>query len=488
MNRRRLALLALLLLPASARAQAPAPAEAAPPAAEDDLDLAAAIADGPALSPAEAAARAVERSPDLARARALSRASEAAVSRARAAMLPRLDLSVSYQHVDGFPDGQIDLGADPDALAAARQLAQNISDPAARTLWLGQLESQSGGATIVIPRDRFAMGARLTWPVSDMFFAILPAVDAAEAGGRARAHQEAATAAGVRRSALEAYYQLARARGALAVSEEALRQAEGQRAQVEAAARAGFLTAADVAAVEARVAEVRGAIASARAGVAIADAGLRALLDAEPGPVFGVSLQADADLGGATTDEEAIARRPELLAVRESLGAQRAAARAEDARGYPHLSLYASADLANPNRYQIPPRQEFQGSWELGAMLTWSPNDLLGAVHRGEELGGEQAATEAQLEALARMVRVELAQARAQREAARERVEAQAVHVRASEAAYASRLAQLRAGEATVADVLASESQLYRARLARLDAEVALQIAGVRLAHAGGAL
>src|SRR5690606_13678529 len=114
-----------------------------PAYAQDAFDLQAALAEGPPMTADRAASTALASSPSIERARALSRMSEAAVSRARAAMLPRLELSARYAHVDGFPDGEIAIGGDPDALAAARMLADRVSDPAARTLWLGTLEQQS---------------------------------------------------------------------------------------------------------------------------------------------------------------------------------------------------------------------------------------------------------------------------------------------------------------------------------------------------------
>src|SRR5690606_23143849 len=65
------------------------------------FDLYAAIADGPTLTADAAAERAAASAPGIDEARALSRASEASVSRARAAMLPRLELTASYAHVEG---------------------------------------------------------------------------------------------------------------------------------------------------------------------------------------------------------------------------------------------------------------------------------------------------------------------------------------------------------------------------------------------------
>ena len=476
-------ILALLALCA-----APAAAQGVPSPPQATFDLAAEIADGPAMTASQAADRAVASAPSLARARALSRAAEASVARARAATLPRLEVSATYQHVDGFEDGSIDIGSDPAAIEAARALASSVSDPAARTLWLGQIESQSGGSgvSIPVPRDRVGFSARLTWPVSDLFFAVLPAIDTAEAGVRAREHEEAVTTAGVRRSAVEAYYTLVRARGAAAVAREAQRQAEAAAAQVEAAVRAGYLTRADRLAADARVADIARGVASAEAGVEIADAALRMLMGDDPGPAYGVAL-GDVEVTDVTA-ESALAARPELLALHEALTAQRAAARVEDSRGYPHLALYAGADVANPNRYQIPPQQVFTPSWEVGAMLTYSPNDTLGAVHRGDELGAQQAATEAQIEQLERGVGLEVTQAHAQLRAARRSVEAARITEETAHEAYESRLAQLRAGGATTADLFAAEGMLDHARLETLDAEVQLRVAAAHLAYAGGVL
>src|SRR5690606_25446391 len=133
------------------------------------------------------------------------------------------------------------------------------------------------------------------------------------------------------------YYQLARARGSLAVAVEAARQAEARRAEIEAAVRAGFLTEADRLAAEARVASAAEAIASARAGVEIADAALRSLLEDRDGPVYGIAEPMSEPGDGPGAIEPLIAaalrRRPELEALRARLEAQRAAGRAGDARG-----------------------------------------------------------------------------------------------------------------------------------------------------------
>lgn len=466
---------------------------AAPAHAQAPFDLQAAIADGPPMTADRAAERARATSPSVARAQALARVSEVAVTRASEAMIPRLELTARYVHVDGFPDGQITTGGDPAELEAARMLAAQIGDPASRTLWLASLDrqAQNGAVSISIPRDQLAFSARLTWPVSDLFFAMLPALESAGAGSRARRHQVEATEAQVERSAREAFYQLARARGVLAVAQQAERQAEGQRERIDAAVRAGFLTEADRLAAEARVAAARQSIASAEAAVEIADAALRMLIGEDDGAVHGIAepLLEEGAQGSdvlATLMARAVEQRPELEAVRETLVAQRAAARASDASGYPRVALFAGADLASPNRYIIPPNRDLQPSWEVGAALSWSPNDALMAARRGEELAAQYVATEAELDQLERAVRLEVRQAHASMTASLRSMEAARAALTAAEAAYAGREAQLRAGQATTADLFAAESELDRARLAVLEAAVQHRLARAALRYAIG--
>ncbi|MFK7990077.1 MAG: TolC family protein [Sandaracinaceae bacterium] len=454
------------------------------------FDLQVAIADGPPLTADEAAERASAASPGLERAEALSRASEAAVSQARAAMLPRLELSARYTRVGGFPDGEISLGGDPEALAAARSLAETLDDPAARALWLGSLDNQGGSVAFTIPRDQYGLSARLTWPVSDLFFAMLPALEAAESAVEAREAAREVADATVRLRAREAYFQLARARGGFAVAEQSARQAVAQRDQIASGVDAGVLTEADRMAAEARVATAESAVASARAGVEMADAALRMLMGLDPGPAHGVvePLFETSPAPGplAPRLERAVEARPEVRSLRAGLATQRAAGRAIDAQGYPHLGLYAGADVGAPNRYVIPPNSDPQPSWEVGAMISWSPNDTLNAVHAGEASRAQQAETEARLVELERGVRLEVQQADSRARAALAASESGARAVTAAEAAYASRLAQLRAGQTTTAALFAAEGELNRARLNRLDAAVQLRLALAQLRRASG--
>ena len=476
---------------AQADASGDAGATAAPDAWGDGgFDLEQEIAEGAAMTADRAADRAAERAPQLDRAEALLRAAEAAVARTRDQLLPRLELSARYAHIDGFPDGRIELARDPQALAAARALAAQNQDPASRALWQANLE-QSTTRKIEIPRDQVAFSARVSWPVSDLFFSIAPAIDAARASQRVSEAQRTARIARVRLSARETYYQLARARGALAVTRRAVEQAAAQKARIDAAVAAGLRAPADAASATARVAMAEQAVAAAEAAVDVADAALRTLLADDEGAPYGIAEALDEELPGeerpvTTLIAQARARRAEVIALREALHAQRKLARVAAAGGYPHLGLFAGADYAMPNRYVIPPTSEFKPSWEVGALLSYVPNDTLSASRRGRESRAQIDALEADLEELERGLLLEVRTARAASARAGRTIAAARATERATEQAYAQRVAELRAGEVTLADLFAAESELNRARLDRLDAMVEQRLARARLAYAIG--
>jgi outer membrane protein len=175
-----------------------------------------------------------------------------------------------------------------------------------------------------------------------------------------------------------------------------------------------------------------------------------------------------------------------VAALHAAIAAQRQLARVQAAAGYPHLGVFAGADYAMPNRYVVPPTSDFEPSWEVGALLSYAPNDTLTAARRGRESRAQIEVLEADLEELERGLVLEVRQARAASTRAVRSAEAARATQRATAQAYEQRLAQLRAGEVTSADLFAAESELNRARLDVLDAAVEQRLAQTRLAYAIG--
>lgn len=444
------------------------------------------------MTEARAVELALQHAPRLAEASAQRAAAEAQVSVARAALLPRLDLTARYTRIDGFEDGAIGSGPDPAAISAAQDLAATLSDPAARSLWQASLADQAqSGFAFTQPRDRFAFGARLSFPASDALLALLPALEGSESQVRAADARQEAAATEVRYRAREAFYRLAEALGQRAVARQAVVQAAEQRAQTRAAVRAGLGEPADGLAVDAQLSRAQTALAQAQSAVAVAEVGLRVQLGLPPGrrlwiPQSALSPPPRPRGSPAQLTARALRTRPDIAALRHVLDAQRAAGRASDAQAYPHLSVYAAADLANPNPYVIPPEAAFQPSFEVGALLSWSPNDVLTTYHRGEEQAANQGLTAAQIRTLEDGVRLEVERAMAELSTARAARQAASAAAFAAEGAYRSRRAQVEAGTSTTAALLQAERQLNEARLDELRALVQLRLAQARLERAIG--
>ena len=455
----------------------------------DAFDLVATLGEGAPMTAERAAQRAQQVAPSIERAEALTRVSQAGVARARALLWPRLELSARVAHVDGFPDGVIG-GMDPDALAAAEDLAEMITDPASRQLWTSYLAQQGRGGVFKIPRNQVGFSARLNWPVSDMFLAVFPSIDATEANLRASQADREARNARVRLSARENFFQLAHARGNLAVAQRAVLQTQAQQQAIDAGVRAGIRPPSEGASAASRVALAERALSSAETAVDVADASLRSLLQDDEGPVYAISEplltpSAEPEPLKQLLDK-ARAQRPEVRGLRAAVEARQLQSRGDQAAAYPHFGVYAGADYAMPNRYQLPPRSEFQPSWEIGAMLTYVPNDTLNADRKVTENSAQIAVLEAELRELLRALDLEVRRSRVTLAHSQRSIDAAKTAVVAAEAAYARRMAELRAGQVVLADVVAAEQELNAARLSMLDAGIDQQLARVRMAYALG--
>lgn len=460
-----LAAIALAIaVPSLALAQdvAAPPAPSAAPPAPPRFDLAASLAEGDEdLSAARAVELATGHSPRIEAARASVRVAEGSLHAATVALVPRLDLGARYAHVDGFPDGQ--------------------------------LQPVPGGPSVAfhIPRDQGAFTARLTVPLSDIFFAALPATEAADQRLRAERSRIDAAEADVAFTAVEAFYRYVEARGVLAVATSGRDQATALRDQIVRYADAGILGPADRAQAEARVAQAEEALARAEAAVEVSGAALSIALGTPAGMRYRVASAVPETIPAApgsleALESAALEQRADLRAMREAIAATSRARDATIATGYPHVSVYGYAEESNPNARIIPPTQAWNPLWELGAALTWSPNDTASALFHADEMAAQIAAAEEQMHATEDAVRLEVRQAVAELRTSERSLAAAHASAEAAEEAYRAQLAALGAGESTLNDLLLADGRANEARLADLRARIAASLARARLAHATG--
>src|SRR5690606_18055956 len=146
----------------------------------------------------------------------------------------------------------------------------------------------------------------LTIPISDIFFQVLPGYEAAERGVDASVDQLHARASEVAQSAREAFYNLARARAAHAVTLSTITTLEAQRAVVEATVAAGMAARVDLMRLDAQLASANVASIRAEGGVAISEEAVRTLMHTEEALPPGIG-------------EDLLAPLPELTETRDEL-------------------------------------------------------------------------------------------------------------------------------------------------------------------------
>lgn len=494
-------LLALILLVAAgaARGQAQAPPEVpppeGPPAAEGQsvpedppgVDLAT-LYDRGGLTADDAAARALERAPSVARARAAAMIAQAAADRAFVGVLPRLELSARYTRLSDVRNPNLAGDFDREFIDAA---VADVDDSSARLLFRGIFAGLDSFEFPVI-LNQYGLRATVSYPVSDLFFTILPAYRATSAIADAQRLQVEAERQTVELQAREAFYSYARARGALLVAEATVVQIESQRRNVQALVEAGVAAPVDLMRMNAQLAAARVGVERARAGVVIAAQALRTLMDVEgDDPLIPIGedlqqppppLEERQDVFMARAREQ----RAEVRALRLLATGREGLVTAARGERYPRLGLQANYDYANPNNRIIPQQQEWRGTWDVNVILSWSPSDFLtgnASVSRAE---AELQQVRADLAALDDMLELEVTQSYSNYEAARAALEAAQVGIEAAEETYRVRLEQMRAGTAVTADLIDAETELTRARLDLLDALIGAQIAQARLVRAVG--
>lgn len=435
---------------------APAAAPAAAQPAAEGFDLATALrGTGSALTADEVAKRAARTAPSVARAEAVARRAAVAAEQANVAVYPRLELEARYAYLS-----EVEL---PAAFAGLEGLA-----PQQHT---GLFE------------------ARLTYPVSALFFSIIPRHKAAMKTAEAQRLQSRVEAQAVALRTREAYYNYARARAALMVARSAQAQAEAHRRDVDALVSAGSLAKVELMRAEAQVAAAKVAVARTEGSVAIARNAVYTLAHLESTEDFTIDEDLEQELPALTdtTDSllaKALSNRSELKQLRISLQALEHGVDAAQGQQLPQLIVGGQADYARPNQRYFGNTDEWNPSWSLFAAVTWSPNDWAEYGKAADQTRADLAQTLADLEALEDALRIEVTQAYEDYNAARAALESSRAGIAAAEESYRVRREQFRAGAAVATDVIDAEAELRQARLDLVNAIIDMRIAKSRLDRA----
>ncbi|MEL6195732.1 MAG: TolC family protein [Myxococcota bacterium] len=448
-------------------------------------------ADTPPWSISRAIEQALSTSPRVDAQNEVVSEARASLAESRAGLLPRLDLLGQYTRLSEIDNDPL-VALDVDLAAAQATLGQ-VADPAAQSLLDAQIGalSQAANIAIVVPQNQWLFRATVAYPVSALFFEILPGISAQRDVAKAREVEVDVVRNALALEVATAYFGHARARSAKVVAELSKGRAERDLAQAEAQKRNGRGSLPDVLRFRARLAEAEAELAQREAGVLSSATRLRALLHVDTRGVFAFeerldeAPERDDRLLGLSVDD-AFARRDEL-AVFESLAtSQEAAASAALGDALPKFQVAAGVDYANPNLLFTPPVEEFRDNYTVSGILSWSIDGAYAATQRAEARSASKRQLEAQALDLRDQIRAEFERARTDYQAAFEIFAAAKRQSEAANEAYRARVAGYEAGLFDATSLIDSELDATRASFAMVDAGATLRVRYYDFARAAG--
>jgi len=341
--------------------------------------------------------------------------------------------------------------------------------------------------------DNYTLQATLTIPLSDYVLRLSSSMATANHNKSAAKFDELATRLSVGRDARVYYYQWIRAQGANYVAQQALEAARGHALDAKNAFDAGLVSRADVLRTVSQVKSAELTVSHWINQVSIATEQLRVIMNEPSQNNYEIGENILAELTPysvpLTPDSgyaEALEHRVEMKQLGESEAALREEAATARAGNYPRLDAQGNVLYANPNPRYVPPAKEWNSSWDASLILSWTPTAIFGATAQAKTAEAHADEVAAKKGALKNGLRLEVNEAMNALAEANFGIEVSREGLVAAEENYRVRRELYRAGKATIVEVTDSETELTRARLDVVNANVDLRIARVALTHALG--
>lgn len=474
--------------PAPAKPGPGGPAPAAAPATIPDVAPARAMADATAAVPGgltaeQVASRAQQTSYAARAAERNVEAAEARTAQAQTNYFPRIGLTARYTRLSDFTPPPISLGGSGSLVGTAAPGGTVNPNPTFA------IPSNSGGFPLVL--DQYLTQATLAVPISDYFLRIGQAATAATHAEEAARFDVAAARARSYADGKVAYFTWLRARGALAVAQQTLAVAQAHQKDAENLFAVGNASKADVLRAQTAVAAAELAVERGKSGVILTEKQVRIAMHAKDEEVFqpGESLEGNpAAIAGSPKDltAEAHGKRPEMKSLEKNAEAARKQAAVQRAGKYPNLSGFGDVTYANPNPRRFPQSSEWFPTWQVGAQITWSLNDVLAAGPSANDAEARAAAVEAQKLVTSDGIELEVVQAFQSVQEADIAVGTTQRQLESATEGYRVARELFNAGRGTSTTLIDAETALAQARFDHLNARVDARIARVRLDHAVG--
>jgi outer membrane protein TolC len=409
------------------------------------------------------------------------RGAAARVDEAWSAFLPRLTGVAKYTRLSGFTPPTIGLFPPGFCAGASGAQAQICS----------ALGPAANGFAFPLVLNQWLLQAGIVVPISDYFFRIDQSYTSATRSQDAARWDIVTQRTASVANGKAAYYTWLRARGAVIVAVQALNDQRTHLRDARNQFAVGNASKADVLRAETAVSSAELAVERAKNLADLSEKQLRVAMHASDDEALslGESLEGplppvEGNLKQMTA--EALTSRPEIKSADANADAARQQADAAKAGRYPNLSAFADGILGNPNPRVFPPSQDWFGTWDLGAQLTWSPNDIPLAGGSVRDYESRAAAIEANKGNVRDGIEVEVTQALQAVREADFAIESSTREQASAEEAYRVARELFNNGRGTSTTLTDAETDLTRSRLDLLNAKADARVARVRLDHALG--
>jgi len=406
------------------------------------------------------------------------RGAAARVDAAWAAFLPRLTTVASYTRLSELTPPTLGtlVGAKTPPGTPITDFNQLITTPLSFPILL----------------NNYLLQATITVPISDYFLRINQNYTAATHARDAAKYDVASAKTKSAADGKIAFYNWLRAKGTVIVAKLALEEQKTHLTDTRNLATAGNVTQVDVLRGETAVASSELVVVQAQNLLDLSEKQLRIAMhvDDATAVVSGETLDASAlpSVQGnlAALIKEAQSQRFEVRSIDANAESARQAAKVQRAGAYPIVTAFADGVIANPNQRIFPQTDTFTPTWDVGARITWSPNDIPTALAGAADFESRAANLLAQKQVILDGVAIEVTQSFQSVQEADFAVGSTEKQLASAREAVRVARELFKAGRVNSTTLTDAETELTRARLSLLNARIEARTARVRLEHSLG--
>jgi outer membrane protein len=421
------------------------------------------------------------------------RGAAARVDEAWASFLPRLSLLGKYTRLSNFTPPAIAFGPPGSELVVAQNVPAMAPGGAPPIVCNGTIACTGvqGNFDFPLVLNNWLLQATISVPISDYFLKIDQSYTSATRSQDAARWDVVAARATAAANGRVAYYTWLRARGSVIVAVQALNDQKTHVRDARNQFEVGNASRADVLRAETALSSAELTLEQAKNLSDLSEKQLRvAIHSGDDVPLVpGEDLETTmAPVQGELKAfiAEALGARPEVKSAEANAAAAREQAAAATAGRYPSLSAFADGIYANPNPRVFPQANAWFPTWDVGAQVTWSPNDILTANGSASDAEARAAATDANKNNTNDGIEVEVTQAWQNVHQADFSIVSSTREIQSAAEAYRVQRELFNNGRGTSTTLTDAETDLTRARLDLLNAKTDARIARIRLEHALG--